>query len=478
MMRVFADPSPVAEAAARLQALIARPLAVAAQSVNLSGYVGVAISLHAADADGLLSDADLALHAAKVHGAGHVVRYEPALRAALVEPSRLRGELPAAIRRGELFLEYQPIVELATRRIEGFEALARWRHPELGRLGPDRFIQVAEAAGCIDELGVEVLRQALRGAARLNRAAGRPVFVDVNVSPHQLIDPAALIGALRAGLSETSLNPALIVIELTETGLGANETLVEAVLHRLHETGIRLAIDDFGTGYSSLSRLRQLPIDTVKIDKSFVSGLCPGGPLELITGIVDIAHSMHLTVVAEGVETGDVNDLLLRAGCGYGQGYLYSRPVDLPAAAGQLPGVPVLRIRRELELLCQSQRRPGIAAVVHERPRCGQRRQLQLVDLLLAGRVAGDHLRGLHRSQRRRRARQLRRGVPAVRPVNHRPPVTADRRCGTALGHGTGARMVRGSGWPAGRCRRWAGRRGFRWPRPAGGPAGAGRGIG
>ena len=333
-----ADAAPVEEQAARIQAAIQDPLDVASRTLTLAGYIGFATSDQAADADELLGNADLALHAAKVRGPGHAVRYEPALRRAMEEPTRLRGELPGAIRSGQLFCEYQPIVELVTGRIEGFEALVRWQHPELGRLAPDRFIHVAETAGCIDDLGAEVLRRSLRGTARLNATAGRPLFMDINVSPRQLFDTDALIEALRAGLAETALDPSLVVLELTESGLGVAETPVEAALERLRETGARLAIDDFGTGYSSLSRLRDLPIDAVKIDKSFVSDLHAGPSLELVAGIVTIARSMDLKVIAEGVESVDIRNLLIEAGCGYGQGYLFSRPVPLETAVELLGG--------------------------------------------------------------------------------------------------------------------------------------------
>lgn len=328
-----ADPARIEQQAARIQTAIAEPMDIAARSLTLATYVGVATSRYADDPDELLGNADLALHSAKARGPGHVVRYEPGLRSALAEPARLRGELPAAIRLGQMVLEYQPIVELATSRIDGFEALVRWHHPELGKLGPDRFIHVAESAGCIDDLGADVLHQALRGTSRLNRAAERPIFVDINVSPLQLGNGDRLVAILESGLAETSLDPALVVLELTESGLGVTATPVEGVLDRLRRTGVRLALDDFGTGYSSLARLRDLPFDTVKIDKSFVSDLRAGRPLELIMGIVGIARTMELTVVAEGVETEDVKQLLIEAECEYGQGYFFSRPIPLDAAA-------------------------------------------------------------------------------------------------------------------------------------------------
>lgn len=336
VLLILEDQSMVEEPAAHLQSSIAHPVNIGSQTISLSSYIGFATSRYAADADELLRNADLALHTAKSFGAGQIVRYGPTMLSDLAEPTRLRGELPVAIGAGQLFLEYQPIVDLDTGRIEGFEALVRWQHPELGRLSPDRFIPVAETAGCIDQLGAEVLRQGLQGTARLNEAAGRPIFVDINVSPHQLADADGLIATLEAGLAETGVDPGLVVLELTETGLGGDAALTEAVLDRLRRTGVRLAVDDFGTGYSSLSRLRDLPISTVKIDRSFVAELCTGPPLDLIAGIVDIAHSMDLTTVAEGVETSDVKDLLAGAGCTHGQGYFFSRPVALEAALEQL----------------------------------------------------------------------------------------------------------------------------------------------
>jgi EAL domain-containing protein (putative c-di-GMP-specific phosphodiesterase class I) len=197
---------------------------------------------------------------------------------------------------------------------------------------------MAEGTGQIWELGRWILRRAAADAARLNREhpGRRLVGVEVNVSPHQVADPR-LADEVRAVLAETRLDPALLVIEITESVLLHDAAAATAALHQLKNLGVRLALDDFGTGYSSLSYLRSLPIDILKIDKTFVDGVkATGRELALVEGIVRIAEAFELDVIAEGVETERQRAALAAAGCGFGQGYLFSRPIDLPEAAALL----------------------------------------------------------------------------------------------------------------------------------------------
>jgi EAL domain-containing protein (putative c-di-GMP-specific phosphodiesterase class I) len=238
-------------------------------------------------------------------------------------------------------VEYQPIVALADGLIAGFEALVRWQHPRLGRLGPDRFVHLAESAGLIGDLGAWVLSQAVAGTATVNAAAGRPVFVDINVSAAQF--GSRLAQDLRQALASHAVDPAMVVLEVTETILVPDRQWLAGELRELKAIGVGVAVDDFGTGYSSLARLRDLPIDIIKIDKMFVTGLTPGAPAQMIAGILQIAASLGLDVVAEGIEQASERDLLAELGCRLGQGYLYSPPVGLAQAQALIQAGPVIR---------------------------------------------------------------------------------------------------------------------------------------
>ncbi len=263
------------------------------------------------------------------------------LRAAERQRATLTAGLREAIEAGQLRLEYQPIVALADGLIEGFEALVRWQHPQLGRLAPDRFVPLGESAGLIGDLGAWVLRHAIAATATLNTTAGRPVFVDINLSAGQF--GPRLAQDLHRALADHGVDPPLIVLELTETMLIPDRTWLAGELARLKATGVRVAIDDFGTGHSSLARLKDLPIDIVKIDRMFVDGLAPGRPAQMITGILQIASSLNVDVEAEGIERTSERDLLAELGCHLGQGYLYSRPVGLDQAQALIQAGPVVR---------------------------------------------------------------------------------------------------------------------------------------
>ena len=326
--------------AAGLAAAVARPIILDGRRVHLASSVGYATAA-TGDVDDLVANTGAALQAARNAGTGGCVAYDRGLREAGLQRAMLIADLREAISGGQLLLEYQPIIALADGLIVGFEALVRWQHPRLGRLGPDRFVHLAESEGLIGDLGAWVLSQAVAGAATLNTAAGRPVFVDINVSPAQF--GPRLTRDLRQALTGHALDPAMIVLEVTESVLVPDRHWLACELSELKATGARVAMDDFGTGYSSLARLREMPIDIIKIDKMFVTGLMPGAPAQMIAGILQIAASLDAEVVAEGVERTGERDLLAELGCRLGQGYLYSRPVGLAQAQAMILSGPVIR---------------------------------------------------------------------------------------------------------------------------------------
>ena len=327
--------------AAGLIGAVATPLPIGGRRLQIPCSLGYATADASGDFNDLLVNTEIALHAATEARASTSIAYQPRLRAAELESAVLTADLREAIDAGQLLLEYQPIVVLADGVIEGFEALARWQHPRLGRLGPDRFVPLAESSGLIGDLGAWVLRQAIAGAAALNTATARPVFVHVNVSAEQF--GPYLAPDLRRALARCGVDPALVVLEVTETVLVPDRQWLAGELRDLKATGVRVALDDFGTGYSSLARLKDLPIDGIKIDKMFVTALGPGRPARMVSGILQIADSLKLDVVAEGIERTSQRDLLAKLGCRLGQGYFYSQPVGLAQAEAMILAGPIIK---------------------------------------------------------------------------------------------------------------------------------------
>ena len=290
--------------------------------------MGVATSEDATSTGDLVRHADLALYAAKASGKRQWRLYQPVLSAGMMRRRDLQAALDSAVAESAFTLVYQPIVELSTGMVAGFEALLRWPHADWGMVQPDQFIALAEETGHIVPLGAWVLRQATGDLARwLQNVRGQPpVYVSVNVAARQLRDPGFVRG-VRRRLTESGLAPSALVLELTESGLLGPDQRLRADLEELKGMGVRLAIDDFGTGYSSLSYLRELPIDLLKVDKSFVDGIAMSTQrLALVEVIVRIAKTLELTVIAEGIESEVQRDMLVSMGCRYGQGYLHGRP--------------------------------------------------------------------------------------------------------------------------------------------------------
>jgi EAL domain-containing protein (putative c-di-GMP-specific phosphodiesterase class I) len=248
---------------------------------------------------------------------------------AAIERLDLEAHLHGAAQRGELIVHYQPIYELQSGRITACEALVRWQHPERGELGPLSFIPFAEEAGLIDEIGQHVLETACEEATRWAKpvGAGHAPSVSVNVAPRQLLDPE-LPDRVESLLARCGLAPHRLILEITEGALMKDPAAATVGLKRLSELGVRLAVDDFGTGYSSLAYLQQFPVDMLKIDGSFVDDILTRSGSLLVRAIVQIAHTLGLTPVAEGVETAAQSGALAACDCDLVQGFHLGRPAD------------------------------------------------------------------------------------------------------------------------------------------------------
>jgi diguanylate cyclase len=260
-----------------------------------------------------------------------------------VQRLALKDELRRALDHGEFTLEYQPVISLQTGRVESLEALVRWRHPERGLVPPGDFIPLAEETGLIVALGEWVCSEAARQAKQWQRSTGRPVAVSVNLSGRQLQE-ADIVPMVSAVLEETKLDPHSLILEVTETVVMRSTELSAERLEHLRSTGVRIAIDDFGTGYSSLGNLRDLPVDIVKIDRSFVDAVARGPEDRAFAhAIVRIAETLGLRSVAEGVEDEDQATAIAALGCDAAQGFFFSRPVppaDVPAILTRGPYAP------------------------------------------------------------------------------------------------------------------------------------------
>jgi EAL domain-containing protein (putative c-di-GMP-specific phosphodiesterase class I) len=266
-------------------------------------------------------------------------RYEASMHTQVLRRMELRTDLADAIARDEFVLHYQPIVDLAGGRTRGLEALVRWQHPTRGMVPPLEFIEIAEESGLIVPLGDWVMRHAIRAAAEFRRGcAGEPPYISVNVSVRQFRAPG-FVDRVLTELARAGLPTDQLTIEITESLLLGEDEQIRADLTALREAGIRVSIDYFGTGYSSLSYLHRVDVDTLKLDKSFVDTIATSAQqYDLVRGIIQLAGTLQLDVVAEGIETEQHRLLLADGGCAYGQGYLFSRPIpeaDVPKWLGR-----------------------------------------------------------------------------------------------------------------------------------------------
>ncbi|WP_192805030.1 sensor domain-containing protein [Noviherbaspirillum aerium] len=310
---------------------LATPLMVESQEIKVGGSVG--ISLYPQDAtasETLLSAADTALYRVKEQGGGTYRFFTSEMRDEALRRHTLQQDMRGAAARGEFTLHYQPRVNLRSLEVVSAEALIRWQHPALGNVPPGCFIPLAEENGCIAEIGTWVLAEAIRQASAW-RNGGRMLNISVNLSPRQLHD-RTIVDTVRKALAQESLPPEILELEITESALMEDQNLAISVMRELKQLGVRLSIDDFGTGYSSLSHLRKFPLDGLKLDRSFLDEeqASDVNPLILAESIIDLAHALKLTVVAEGVENAEHLDFLRRTSCDEIQGYVISKP--LPAA--------------------------------------------------------------------------------------------------------------------------------------------------
>ena len=331
-----AAPEAVAE---RLRTLLKEPLRLTDGEVFISVSVGSAFVLTAQrgrSAEDVLAAANVAMHEAKRAGKGQHVAFEPAMARNARRRHQLGDELHRAVENGEFELHYQPVVTLEEGAILGAEALVRWRHPVRGLVLPNDFIGRAEETGLILPIGAWVLREACRQAAAWRETFDVDVSIAVNVSGRQLRDNDFLT-CVRDALTQTQLPPEALCLEMTESILMEREDDAIAMLSELRQGGVHLAIDDFGTGYSSLNALRRLPVDLVKIDRSFVTNLPHDAEdASIAWTIVRLAHRLGLTVLAEGVETGEQRAALRDLGCDQAQGYLFGRPMSADTFAAEL----------------------------------------------------------------------------------------------------------------------------------------------
>jgi diguanylate cyclase (GGDEF)-like protein len=309
---------------------LGKPLFVQGRELFLGTSIGVTLFPDdAADATTLLKNGDIAMYQAKVAGKNCYRYYSRAMDHAVERRVHMEQELRGAWERGELRLVYQPIFRTRDRRMVGVEVLLRWQHPTLGTIPPSVFIEVAEQSGLIEVIGPKVLRAACMEAVQWPHGVdGDGLFVSVNVSPRQLRG-GELPNLVAECLRDTGLPASRLHLELTETAVIGDEMLAAALLDKLHRTGVKVWLDDFGTGFSGLSHLRQVPVDGVKIDKSFVADMQRDpDDLALTTAIIAMAHALGITVVAEGIEQEVQFDLLCQRGCDLGQGYWLSHPVS------------------------------------------------------------------------------------------------------------------------------------------------------
>jgi diguanylate cyclase (GGDEF)-like protein/PAS domain S-box-containing protein len=319
--------------AGRLLDVLAMPYTIGPHKVNSTVSIGIVTSDHAAeDADNVLRDADIAMYEAKRTGRARYALFDPAMRQQVHASVALENDLRQALDQHQIFVVYQPLIDLATGGLGGMEALMRWRHPQRGLVPPVEFIPVAENCGLIGALGQFVLQTACRAFASMQAVLGSaaPPSVAVNLSRAQLHLPG-LVAEVQDVLRATGVSCGQLVLEVTES-LAAQDERVINTLHELRALGVALSLDDFGTGYSSLSCLHELPVDFVKIDRSFVS-LAQSSDYRrvLIEATIRMAQTLGLGTVAEGIETAEQAQLMATLGCDKGQGYLYSKPLEAEA---------------------------------------------------------------------------------------------------------------------------------------------------
>jgi len=343
LLEELATPGEAIRIIKRLRQAIMEPMEIEGREVQTSASFGIVLSPNTFDrAEELLQSATIALHFVKASGRGRFKVFTPRMLLHAQERMSLEQEMRQALERDEFVVHYQPIWDLASTDMVGFEALVRWQHPERGLVGPGSFITLAEETGIILDLGRLVLERACKDLAgwRANDPSARRLFMAVNLSNKQFMQ-FSLVDQVAGILESTGLPPDRLKLEITESNIMVNAESALVMLHRLKALGVQISIDDFGTGYSSLSYLQRFPVDTLKVDRSFVGrlGLDPENH-EIVRAIVALAHSLGLNVVAEGVEEVGQASMLHKLGCECVQGFYFSRPLEHAHAGEAISRMP------------------------------------------------------------------------------------------------------------------------------------------
>ncbi|HEY0218452.1 MAG TPA: EAL domain-containing protein [Afipia sp.] len=341
------EPAKITAFAETIRKTVRAPIAFNEREIFLTASIGLALSDPQAPlTDEIIKDAELAMYHSKRIGGDRIDVYKPAMRARKTDRLTLESELRRAIERQEITILYQPIVRLEDRAVAGFEALARWDHPKLGRMSPAEFISIAEEIGLIVDLGLFVMDTTAKQLAVWQRMARSrvPLFASVNVSSRQLLRHD-LIHDVRSVLSRSAVAPGSLKLELTESLVMENPEHAAQMLHRIKELGTGLSLDDFGTGHSSLAYIQRFPFDTIKIDQSFVRTTRNGARPILLKSIVSMAHDLGMEVVAEGTETDSDAVELYQLGCEFAQGFAFGEPMNAESATRLLTGEPVAAVK-------------------------------------------------------------------------------------------------------------------------------------
>ena len=335
LLDAIQDASDAVRVAEKVQQAISAPFKLASHEAITTASIGVALSTSGyTEAEDIIRDADTAMYRAKDRGKARCEIFDTAMHTRAVTLLRLESDLRRALEKDELCVYYQPIVSLASGELHGFEALVRWQHPERGIVAPDDFVPLAEETGLILPIGLRVLRDACNQLRKWQQysLSHRDLIMSVNLSGKQLMQPD-LIERIEEVLHESQINPWHLKLEITETVVMENPELAAVTLAKLRSLGVRLSIDDFGTGYSSLSYLNRFPVDTLKIDRSFVTSMNAADEnLQIVKTIITLAGNLGMQVVAEGVETEEQWEQLRSLKCQYGQGFLFSKPLEVTDA--------------------------------------------------------------------------------------------------------------------------------------------------
>ena len=335
LLDAVADPSDAMRVAQRIQAAAAEPFFVESHEVRASLSIGIALSTLAHErSEDLLRDADVAMRRAKALGGSRCEVFDEGMHTRAVGRLKLESDLRSAMAERQFRVFYQPVLQLATRRIVSFEALLRWNHPSQGLISPYHFLEAAEDSGILISIGQWLILEACRQLRewQMNAYFEQPMNITVNVSARQFAD-ARLLGDIQTALQQTGIEPSGLQLEMTESVAAADPKLTISVLAHLKRLGIGIILDDFGTGATSLRGLRQFPVDALKIDRALVREMqADRSACDIVELIAALAHKMNLRTIAEGIESARQVERLLALGCEYGQGYYFSQPLDATAA--------------------------------------------------------------------------------------------------------------------------------------------------